>query len=172
MGGGVSLGGYRGWVEQERCDLDAVLRSNRGVSELTLRLVQRSASEWGCTLSLVGEHWDVGQGRPFTGTVDGFILTTTALDALHRHLLSWLSSPLDALVPSRLDAALELAAPGQTLCFRFGPVDHVLAAVGKPVVGIRFSMGELAGSFHLVCDPSCLALFADGLAHALQTIRA
>lgn len=148
--------------------MDAVLRSNRGISQLTMRLTARGSAEWACAFVFVGEDWNGGHGRPFTGTVDGFILTTAALDALHRHVASWLDGPLEALVSARLDASFELAEPGQTLRFRFGPNDKVLTERGKPVVTIGFSMGALTGSFHIVSDQSCLALFAEGLGQALH----
>ena len=149
--------------------MDAVLRSNRGVSELTLRLNPRGDAVWECTLVFVGEDWNNARGHPFTTTVEGFLLTTAALAALHRHLLSWLDGPLEALVSSRLDAVFELSVPGQTLCVRFGPVENVIVDVGKFGVSIRFSLRALAGNFHLVTDPSCVALFAEGLGHVLKT---
>jgi len=148
--------------------VEAVLRSNRGTSALTLRLAPRSSAEWDCALGWIGEHWADGQGRPFTGAVDGFVLTTAGLEAVHRHLVSWLDGPLDALVSSRLDASFDLAAPLQTFAFRFGPVDGVINERGKPVVGLAFSIGALMGNVHLVTDPSCLALFAESLADALH----
>lgn len=151
--------------------VDAVLRSNRGVSELTLRLNPRGGAVWECTLVFVGEDWNSARGHPFTTTVEGFLLTTAALAALHRHLLSWLDGPLEALVSSRLDAVFELAVPGQGLCFRFGSVDGVIAELGKPAVSVRISIGALAGSFHLVADPSCIGLFAGELGHVLHLVE-
>jgi hypothetical protein len=133
-----------------------------------MRLTARGNAEWECVLVFVGEDWDGDHGHPFTGTVDGFILTAAALDALHRHVASWLDGPLEALVSARLDASFELAEPGQTVSFRFGPNDKVMTERGKPVVNIRFSIGALTGSFHIVSDQSCLALFAEGLGQALQ----
>lgn len=148
--------------------MKTVLRSNRGVSELTMRLTPRGTAEWECALVFVGEDWNGDHGHPFTGTVDGFILVTTALESLHRHLESWLGGSLEELVSSRLDASFELAGPGQMLGFRFGSIQEVIAERGKPVVSIGFSIGALAGKFHIVTDPSCLALFAEGLGHALN----
>lgn len=152
-----------------RRDMDAVLRSTRGVSELTLRLNLRSDAEWECTLAFVDQDWNSARGQPFTGAVEGFLLTTASLEALHRHLVAWLDSRLEALVSSRLDAVFELAVPGQRLCLRFGPVENVNFDVGKPVASIRFSIGALTGNLHLVADPSCIALFAEALGQALQT---
>ncbi|MBD9477782.1 hypothetical protein [Pseudoxanthomonas sp. PXM02] len=148
--------------------MDAVLRSNRGVSQLTMRLTPRSAAAWDCTLVLVDEHWSGGGARPFTASVGGFVLTAEALDALHRHVVAWLDSPLAALVSSRLDASFELAEAGQSFCLRFGPVERVIADAGKPVGSLGFSIGTLSGSAHFVTDPSCLALFADTLGQALS----
>jgi hypothetical protein len=133
-----------------------------------MRLAPLTAAEWTCTLRLIGEHWEGGHGRPFTVTADGFVLRAAALDALHHHVVSWLDGPLEALVSSRLDASFELAGPLQTLGFRFGPVDEVIAERSKPVVSIGFSIGALRGNFHIVTDPSCLALFAEGLGDALK----
>ena len=149
--------------------MDAVLSSTRGVSELTLRLNPRSDAAWECRLVFIGEDWNSADGHPFTTTVEGFLLTTAALDALHRHLMSWLEGPLEALVSSRRDAVFELAVPGQRLSLRFGPVKNLIFDSGKPVTSIRFSIGALAGNLHVVADPSCLALFAEGLGRVLQT---
>jgi hypothetical protein len=148
--------------------MDAVLRSNRGESELVMRLVPLTPTECACSLRLTGEHWDGDHHEPFTASVDGFILTNAALKALHRHVVSWLDGPLEELVSARLDASFELAGHGHTLGFRFGPIDKVINQRGKPVVSLGFSIGTLSGSAHFVTDPSCLALFADTLGQALS----
>lgn len=154
--------------------MEVTLRSNRGDDEIVLDLGPAEAygSEAGAVSSfkIRGQHWDGDHDHELFTSVEGLWLRNEDLTAVRDRVAEWVQQPLDRLATSELVGDFELARlPGQSLRLRFGPRPDIESG-RNAVLTVSFASGTLRGEFHLVTDPSCLGLFAQGLSSALGSL--
>jgi hypothetical protein len=152
--------------------MDVTLASNSGDDKLVLSIASRF--DWDgepgleTSLLVVTRHWDGDHDNEIRLVIPGLCLGIEALRTLHDRLAAWLSRPLAELVTAKLTTDAPLALPpGQRLDVAFGPRADTLDGMNQTVT-LLFGTTRLKGDVHFVTDQSCVRLFANGLAGALQ----